>query len=188
MSKDDIRLNIPNLISLARLFSVPITVWLLIHAYYQAAFWILLLACLSDAADGFIAKQFNLQTELGGYLDPIADKALLVSVFVTLALNGQIYIWLAILVVFRDALIVLGVILYQFLYQRLSMRPLLSSKINTTAQFALSALVMALAAFEYAAPLAVFWLSVVVAATTVWSGASYVFAWGRSVYAMEPGE
>jgi len=167
---------------------MPITVWLLIHAYYQAAFWILVLACLSDAADGFIAKHFNLQTELGGYLDPIADKALLVSVFVTLALNGQIFTWLAILVVFRDALIVLGVILYQFLYQRISMRPLQSSKVNTTAQFALSALVMALAAFEYSAPQTIFWLSLVVAGTTIWSGASYVVAWGRSVSATEPGE
>jgi cardiolipin synthase len=84
MIKEDLRINIPNLISLVRLLSVPLNVWLIMNDDLLACFWLFILAGISDAADGFIAKRYNLQTELGAYLDPIADKSLLVSVFVTL--------------------------------------------------------------------------------------------------------
>ena len=88
MSKEGIRLNIPNLISLLRLLCVPLTVWLIINNQVFAAFWIFVFASISDALDGFIAKRFNLQTELGAYLDPIADKIL--TTFLILALSLEL--------------------------------------------------------------------------------------------------
>ena len=80
--------SLPNLITLGRLLCVPVTVWLILNAYFGAAFWVCVAAGLSDAADGFIAKQLRAKSELGAYLDPLADKALLVSVFITLGYAG----------------------------------------------------------------------------------------------------
>ncbi|MBT4938057.1 MAG: CDP-alcohol phosphatidyltransferase family protein, partial [Rhodospirillaceae bacterium] len=150
MSKEDIRINIPNLISLLRLLCVPLTVWLIMKNEVLAAFWVFVFAGVSDALDGFIAKKFNLQTELGAYLDPIADKALLISVFVTLGQAGYLDSWLILLVVFRDGLILVGAFLYHVIYQNLTMEPLLISKVNTTAQFALVTLVLGLHGFAIA--------------------------------------
>ncbi len=188
MSSEDIRFNLPNLISLARLLSVPLTVWLILNEFHQAAFWIFVAACVSDAADGYIAKRYNLQTELGGFLDPIADKALLVSVFVTLGHEGLIDVWVVILVVFRDALIVCGAILYHLLYQNLYIEPLLVSKINTTAQFLMAGTVMSLAAFSLSSALVIDMMGFLVAATTLASGTAYVITWGRKAAELEPGE
>ena len=188
MSKSDIRMNIPNLISLGRLLLVPVAVWLILNGIMTAAFWVFVVACVSDALDGFIAKNFDCETVLGSYLDPIADKALLVSVFVTLGQTGHIESWLVIMVVFRDALIICGAYLYHLLYQRLSIQPLLISKINTTMQFSLAAVVLGLAGFGMEnAPLTGA-LSYIVAATTLASGATYVIKWGYRAVAMEPGD
>jgi cardiolipin synthase len=182
------RLNIPNLISLGRLLAVPFTVWLILNGRLMAAFWIFVLAGLSDAVDGFIAKRFNLRTVIGGYLDPIADKALLVSVFVTLGHAGYLESWLVILAVFRDALIVAGALLFQLLFDSFTVQPLISSKINTALQFLLATLVLGLTGYGVAAETEIMVLTYVVAATTLWSGISYLIVWGRRVAAMEPGE
>ena len=105
-------------------------------------------AGVSDAIDGFIAKNFNVRTTLGGYLDPLADKALLTSVYVTLGYEDHIEDWLVILIVFRDVLIIGGAILYQTLTQALTMQPLWISKINTVAQIMLAALLLGLLGYE----------------------------------------
>ncbi len=94
-------LNLPNLISLARLLLVPLTIWLILCARYGFAFWIVVAAGVSDALDGFIAKRFDRRTRLGALLDPIADKAMLVSVYITLGIAGELPSWLVILVGFR---------------------------------------------------------------------------------------
>ena len=101
-------LNLPNLITLARLLSVPLTIWLIFSERYGAAFWVFVGAGVSDALDGYIAKRFDRRTRLGAMLDPAADKAMLVGVYVTLGLAGQLPSWLVALVVLRDVLIVLG--------------------------------------------------------------------------------
>lgn len=80
--------QLPNLITVARLLLVPVTIWLIISGRVEAAFWLFVLAGVSDAVDGFIAKHFNATTTIGAYLDPIADKALLSGVFVTLGFKG----------------------------------------------------------------------------------------------------
>ena len=188
MSKEDIRINIPNLISLLRLLCVPLTVWLIINNELLTAFWVFVFAGISDAADGFIAKRFNLQTVLGAYLDPIADKALLVSVFVTLGQAGYLDSWLILLVVFRDGLILVGAFLYHVIHQNLTMEPLLISKINTTAQFALVALVLGLHGYAVADGTIIQTMVYIVATTSVLSGAAYVGIWGMRAASMEPGE
>ena len=96
-------MNIPNALTLARIILVPLIVWLIISHEMAAAFVLFLLAGLSDAADGYLAKRFGWHTELGTYLDPIADKALLVSIYVTLGLAGHLPVWLVIAVVSRHS-------------------------------------------------------------------------------------
>src|SRR5437762_7574935 len=105
--------SLPNLITLARLLSVPVTVWLIVDERYGAAFWLFIGAGVSDALDGFIAKRFDRRTRLGALLDPAADKVLLVSVYVTLGIAGQLWAWLVVLVVFRDVMIIGGFLLIQ---------------------------------------------------------------------------
>jgi len=153
-----------------------------------AAFWVFAAACLSDAADGFIAKRFNLQSELGGFLDPLADKALLVSVFITLGIAGYIESWVVILIVFRDGLILAGASVYQVLFQDLTMQPLTISKINTTFQFLLAAGVLGAGGFAMDMSFELQLLSYAVGLTTVLSGGAYVIIWGRRATVLEPGE
>ncbi|HEX5080183.1 MAG TPA: CDP-alcohol phosphatidyltransferase family protein, partial [Geminicoccaceae bacterium] len=103
--------NLANLITVSRLLMVIPLIWLIATDRVHAAFWLLLAAGLSDVLDGYIAKNFNARTNLGAYLDPIADKTLLDGIYVALALAGWLPPWLAVLVVGRDMLIVLGVVL-----------------------------------------------------------------------------
>jgi cardiolipin synthase (CMP-forming) len=168
---------LPNLISLARLLAVPLAVWLIVTDRLGVAFWLFCAAGVSDALDGFLAKHYKLQSELGGYLDPLADKALLTSVYVTLGYEGRIATWLVILVVFRDVLIIGGAILYHTLTGALKMRPLLISKINTAAQIALAAVILAQSGLgvDYRIDDV---LVPVVAATTLASGGAYLVVWG----------
>ena len=167
---------------------MPVTVWLILDGDISVAFWIFAAACVSDAVDGFVAKRFNCETALGAYLDPIADKALLVSVFVTLGAAGLIDAWLVILVVFRDAVIVCGAYVFHLLYQRLVMQPLAVSKVNTAVQFVFPAVVMGAEGFGIEAGLVTASLSYLVALTTLASGAAYVAVWSRRAAAMEPGK
>ena len=178
-------MSIPNFISIGRLLCVPLTVWLILDGHMTGAFWLFVAAGLSDAIDGFIAKRFNATTELGGYLDPIADKALLVSVYVTLGLTGWLEDWLVILVVFRDLLILGGAILYHMVTQSLAMQPLYVSKINTVCQIALVIGILASAGLDIELEWLVRILVYVVAATTFISGAAYVVTWSRRAATLE---
>src|SRR5215469_1394949 len=108
-------LNIPNLISLARLMTVPLMIWLIVSERYGTAFFVFVLAGISDGLDGFIAKRFDCRTRLGALLDPAADKALLSSVYVALGVAELLPNWLVILVVFRDVTIIGGFVLLQAL-------------------------------------------------------------------------
>jgi len=177
---------LPNLISLARLLAVPLAIWLIIQDRYGLAFWVFAAAGVSDALDGFIAKQFGLRTVLGGFLDPLADKALLMSVYVALGYRGQVETWLVILIVSRDILIIGGAILYQTVTQSLTMQPLLISKINTGAQIALAALLLGKLGLDASDGYGVIGaMSTVVAATTVLSGAAYISIWGWRIFRIE---
>lgn len=173
-------MNLPNLISLARLLAVPLIVWLMVVGEWQIAFLTFCLAGVSDAVDGFIAKRFNAQSELGRYLDPLADKALIVAIYVTLGVQELLPAWLVILVVSRDLLIVGGSMLLYALNLRYAPNPLASSKINTASQIALAAVVLSALSFELSyVDVGVNILVAVTALTTVVSGADYLFDWGR---------
>jgi cardiolipin synthase (CMP-forming) len=118
-------------------------VWLIITHKMAAAFVLFLLAGLSHAADGYLAKRFRWHTELGAYRDPIADKALLVSIYVTLGFANHLPVWLVITVVSRDILIIGAFILSWILSRPVTVYPLLVSKANTVAQLVLASLVLA---------------------------------------------
>ncbi|MGH6661951.1 MAG: CDP-alcohol phosphatidyltransferase family protein [Rhodospirillales bacterium] len=178
-------MNVPNLITLARLGSVPVVVWLILSGSLMAAFWVFLAAALSDAADGIIAKRFNVETVFGAYLDPIADKALLVSVYVSLGQQEHLESWLVIMVVFRDAVIVGGALLFQTVTSSLTMRPLAISKVNTFMQLLLAAVVLAVDGYRLDDFGAVDLLAYAVAVTTAWSGGVYVIKWSQQAAAME---
>jgi cardiolipin synthase len=171
--------TIPNLITLVRLVIVPATVWALIAGYYGWAFWLFVAAGAGDALDGIIARQFGMVSRLGSFIDPMADKTLLISIYVTLAALLHLPAWIAIMVVSRDLLIVAGVILALFLGWPMEMRPLAISKVNTLAQIVLAAVVLADLAF---AP-DLGWLrpplTLLVAALIIASAAAYLIDWVR---------
>jgi cardiolipin synthase (CMP-forming) len=179
-------LNLPNLISLARLLMVPLTIWLIVAGSYGIAFWILVAAGVSDALDGFIAKRFDRRTRLGALLDPVADKAMLVSVYVALGMAHQLWAWLVILVVFRDIMIVGGFLLIQAVAAPKQYAPLYISKINTGLQIFLVGFILArlglgevLGWFDLILGWLSFVLSLAVATTTLLSGLAYLVRWAR---------
>lgn len=178
-------MNLPNAISLGRIFIVPLSVWLILRGDIAPAFWLFMVAAISDAVDGFIAKRFNCVTKLGSYLDPLADKALLVSVFVALGVQGYLPLWLVILVVFRDLLIIGGAVLYQAMTQALTMEPLMISKVNTAAQLLLAVSVLGNEAFEFSLGPTLEMGILVVGVTTFLSGAVYVWQWSQRASEME---
>ena len=172
-------MTIPNFITIARLLGVPVVVWLIIADQYLAAVALFILAGLSDAADGFIAKRYGATSELGAFLDPIADKALLVSVFVTLGYEGILPAWLILLTVSRDILIIGAVILSYVMANPVAMKPLWVSKLNTVAQISLIALVLANQAGLAVSAWIVTALVLAVAGLTIASASAYLVDWVR---------
>lgn len=165
--------HVPNGLTILRLLAVPLTVWLLLRGRSDAAFWLFVAAGITDAVDGAIARLANARTRLGTWLDPLADKALLVSVYVTLAGLGHLPIWLVVLVVLRDVVIVLYAVVY-VLAGTFRGTPLFISKINTAAQLMLAALVLAHLGLGWGSALVVDVFVIVVAATTTASAAAYL--------------
>lgn len=141
-------MNLPNFITLGRIIAVPVIFWLLVAGLPKAAFLLFLAAGASDAIDGFLAKRFNMQTQLGAYLDPIADKLLITCIYIALAVKAELPIWLVTAVVSRDFLIVLGVLVCWLIGHPIRIRPRWVSKWNTLAQVLLAAAVLADEAFR----------------------------------------
>jgi cardiolipin synthase len=142
-------LSIPNIITLGRIILVPVIVWAIASHQMKIAFAIFIIAGVSDAVDGFLAKRFNMASELGALLDPLADKALLVSIYVALGISDYVPRWIVILVVSRDIMIVSAVIVSWLFDKPIPMKPLMVSKLNTVAQVAFAALVMASLGFGF---------------------------------------
>jgi len=183
-NKPELSLTIPNLITLARILSVPVMVWAIASGEMLFAFWLFVAAGASDAVDGFLAKRLNMATELGAYLDPLADKALLVSIYVTLGISEEIPRWLVprwlvILVVSRDIMIVGAVILSWLVGKPIAVKPLFVSKINTAAQIIFAGLVLAGLGFHFDAAVIVTIAMAAVAALTLISVGAYVREWVR---------
>lgn len=170
-------MTIPNIITVLRFLMVPAVVYSLLVGAMMPAFIIFVIAGISDGVDGFIARHYNQQTELGAYLDPIADKLLLVTVFIMLAILGHLPHWLVVLVVSRDILIVIAVILSSVMSQPLDMNPILVSKANTAFQIALVAVVLAELAFGMTFGHLRLILIYLVTALTILSAAAYLKVW-----------
>lgn len=172
-------MTLPNFITIARFVMVPLIILSMINGEMLMAFALFVLAGVSDGVDGFIARHFDQKSELGAWLDPIADKLLLVSVFVMLGWIEVLPDWLVILVVSRDALIVGAVVLSSLLARPVEMRPLLVSKTNTMVQIILLLLVLADLAGLGQLDAVVGWMIYAVAALTIASASAYLVAWLR---------
>jgi cardiolipin synthase (CMP-forming) len=158
---------------------VPIVVWGITSGEMRVAFLLFLAAGLSDAVDGFLAKRFHMASELGALLDPLADKALIVSIYVSLGIAGALPISLVILVVSRDIMIISGFMLAGLVGKPMPVRPLPVSKANTVAQILLATMVLAERAFGFDAPVASLIVMGLVALLTLLSIAFYLREWVR---------
>jgi cardiolipin synthase (CMP-forming) len=172
-------LSLPNLITLGRIILVPAVVWAIISGEMLPAFSLFVVAGISDGVDGFLAKRFHMASELGAYLDPLADKALLVSIYVALGIARALPISLVILVVSRDIMIISGFMLAWLVNKPMRVRPHPVSKLNTVMQILLATLVLAERGFGFT----VTWLEVtgivLVAILTLLSISFYLAEWFR---------
>lgn len=178
-------MSLPNIITTGRVILVPVIFWLLVTGQSQLAFFAFLVAGLSDAVDGYLANRFDWKTELGSYLDPIADKLLVVSIFVAFGVSGALPSWLVIAVVSRDMLIVAGVVLAWLMHRPFQMKPLGVSKANTAALVVLVAVVLADQAFALGLDTLKILLIGLTGALTFASLAAYLDLWLRHMSAAD---
>ena len=171
-------MNLPNIISIVRIILVPVIIFSILRDRNGIALLFFLLAGLSDALDGFIARRFNLCTKLGAMLDPVADKLLIVSTVLVFFWLGRLPGWLMLAIVCRDLIIVGGTVAWFFRFGRVEMAPSLAGKLNTFLQIGLIFLVMVqasgLSRISSWLPL----LFSLVFLSTLVSGMHYIIAWG----------
>jgi cardiolipin synthase len=179
------RLSIPNLITLARILLVPVLVWAIATNRMNVAFLLFVVAAVSDAVDGFLAKRFGMKTELGAYLDPLADKVMIVSIYVTLGITTVIPLWIVILVVSRDIMIVGAIILSWLVDRPVAIRPHVVSKLNTAAQIVFACLVLASRGFNFDAEPVLTLVMILVAVLTLGSVGLYLDQWVRHMNSAE---
>jgi cardiolipin synthase len=180
-------LSIPNLITLGRILLVPVVVWAIVSSEMLIAFLLFLAAGISDAVDGFLAKRFGMSSELGAFLDPLADKVLIVSIYVSLGIAGAIPGWLVILVVSRDIMIVGAVMLSWLIGSPVEMKPLTVSKLNTAAQIVFAGLVLGALGLRFDPGIALPLGMAVVTVLTLLSVGFYVAEWIRHMNSVESG-
>lgn len=174
--------HIPNLITGLRILLVGPFLWLLLEECYGSALLLFIIAGVSDALDGFLAKYFGWTSELGGLLDPLADKLLLLGAMLALGWLNELPRWLVALVVARDVVIVGGAISYHLLIERFEAAPLPVSKLNTLLQLLLTLTVIVHHGMIALPDWLINGLIYLTALTTVWSGAVYVRQWGQRAW------
>lgn len=172
-------MNLPNIITIGRILLVPLTIWLIVAGQFGLAFLVFIIAGVGDGIDGFIARRYSMKTRLGAYLDPLADKLLLVSIYISLGFLQHMAAWLVILVASRDVLIVGAVILSWILDKPIKVQPLMISKVNTVAQIIFAGGQLAILAWMAEATWFPVVGSIIVAFLTVASAALYLREWGR---------
>ena len=168
---------LPNIVTVLRILAVPVVVVLMIDNALATAFWVILVAGLSDGLDGFLAKRLDAVTRLGTYLDPIADKTLLIAVFVCLTVMGFVPGWIVCLVIMRDLLIIGGVLLSNVVALDWNVEPIAVSKLNTGLQIALVMSVLIKPALELELPYLTDVLLYLAGLTTIVSGTLYLSRW-----------
>ncbi|WP_271893565.1 CDP-alcohol phosphatidyltransferase family protein [Candidatus Phyllobacterium onerii] len=178
-------MTIPNYITIFRFILVPFIVMALLSGYVGAALIGFVIAGVSDGIDGFIARRYNQGSELGAYLDPIADKLLLVSLFVVLGFVKELPVWLVVIVVSRDIFIIGAVLLGAVIGKPLEMHPLLVSKANTAFQIVLVAVTLADIAFDFSLTGSRMVLVWIVALLTAASATAYLMTWTKHMAGYE---
>lgn len=174
--------SLPNLITIFRLILVLPFLLFLLNGDSKIAFYLFVAAGASDAVDGCLARQFKWTSRLGAFLDPIADKLLLMGSFIGLAYLDQIPIWLAAIVIARDIIIVLGAIAYARVVKHIDFVPSLISKVNTVCQVLLVFLFLEQYSFFPLPTMLLQLMVLTVVVTTLWSLADYMWVWGRRAY------
>ena len=169
--------SLPNLVTGLRLLAVPIVVFLLLDDKLTAAFWVIVAAGLSDGLDGYLAKRMDAVTKLGTYLDPVADKILLIAVFVCLVALRLLPVWFVCLVIMRDTLIIGGVIFSKLINFELIVEPTIISKLNTLLQILLGMWALGQAVLGFNIFFVTLGLIYLTAVTTLVSGTIYLSRW-----------
>lgn len=141
--------TLPNWITIGRIFCIPFVVYFLLAGDFSRALLLFTIAAVSDALDGFLARYFEARSVIGSYLDPMADKLLFFSTFVTLGSLDIIPFWLIVVSILRDVMIVCGVFALRYMHGNFELRPLLISKINTVVQSILVILFLVIEAFNW---------------------------------------
>lgn len=177
--------QIPNIITVLRIVAIAPICWLLWQDAFVPAIYLLIVAGLSDALDGFLARRYGWFTRLGAMLDPLADKLLIVSVMLLFGAKGYLPEWLVVLVLGRDLIIVSGVVLYRYIVGTLEMRPLFISKLNTAFQILLLVMTLLHVSFYPLASGIMLGLQALVTVTTVLSGFAYAYWWMYYVFHKE---
>lgn len=174
--------QLPNILTVFRFLLVPPVVMLMLKDEFMPALVLFAVAGFSDALDGFLARRYHWTSRIGGLMDPLADKLLMVSSYLTLGWLGLIPLWLVGLVIVRDLVIVTGAIIYNARIEHIEAEPSIVSKLNTLAQILLVLSVLFNQAFV---ELPAWWIDLLaysVLVTIVWSGAGYVWTWGRRAW------
>jgi cardiolipin synthase len=166
--------SIANWITLVRIVLIPLFTILLINGAMEEALWVFLAAAVSDALDGFVARMFSQKTTLGSYLDPIADKLLLSTAFITLAILKQIPGWLTVVVISRDVIIIIGVAVLFLNQIRLEIQPSIISKMTTAFQVVVILVALSAVYIPWPAPVKTGIVYLTLALTIV-SGLHYIY-------------
>jgi cardiolipin synthase len=173
---------IPNILTGFRILLVPAVVMLMLEDEFLPALVLFAVAGFSDAVDGYLARRYDWTSRIGGLMDPLADKLLMVSSYLTLGWLGLIPSWLVALVILRDLVIVTGAVIYNARIEQVEATPSIVSKLNTLAQILLVISVLFSQAFF---ELPAVWIDALiysVLVTIVWSGVGYVWTWGRRAW------
>lgn len=181
-------MTIPNILTLLRIALVPLMVVMLLCGSFMAALVLFAVAGVTDALDGFIARHFNQMSRLGSFLDPLADKVLIVAMYGVLAGIGMLPVWLAVLVIGRDLVILSGALFWFLRIGELEMEPTLSSKINMIVQVVFVCIVIATAA-GFPLPVNLQPLLILVAGgIALFSGGQYIAIWLKRYRSVKTGE
>lgn len=171
------KLTLPNLLTGLRLLLAPVVLWRVQAGDMEGAFWAFVVAALTDLLDGNIARLFNQRSVLGAWLDPIADKTMLLTTLFALVWAEVLPGWLLIVVLARDSVVLLGAAAYRWLTGSLEVRPTLSGKVATFVEFTLVSLALAEEALNPGMAWILPWLAGLTAFTVVLSGIRYVIIW-----------
>jgi len=171
--------TLPNLLTASRLVLAPIVAWRLLEHDVEGAFWLFVIAAITDLLDGNLARWLNQRSVLGAWLDPIADKVMLLTTLSMLALTGLLPMWLLLLVVVRDVVILAGAEAYRRLTGKLDVRPTWSGKVATFMEFVLVSWVLADIALDLGMDASIEPLALVTGLAVAWSGVRYVWLWTR---------